>query len=240
LHHADTDQSYDLGSVTDLRRDGDWIVGMVEIPDGDIERFRSRGLSVVIDPDRQRLTKVTVTPTPRVRGASFSGEGSVLISFTGGEIMPDEIVGTEAAASGAEEQIESIVVRILRKLGLIKTAEEAAEEADTEAVEAAEEQAEDDEVEKQMSAELRAERAARERLEFELATERIARAIGEAVSAGVPPVVAEAIVPVMHGRSEVQMSSGVKPAAEALRAVLDFHRGAVKTKPELAQRVDSV
>lgn len=96
LLHADTDQVFDTGEVdpSSLRREGRNLVGDLLMYPGDESRFKSRGLSAVIDFGANALRKLTVTPHPRYSAAAFSddesqADGSATATFTGGYLMPD-------------------------------------------------------------------------------------------------------------------------------------------------------
>jgi len=244
LHHADTDETFDLGNVpaASVRREGDWILGDVEVEDTDLPRFKSRGLSVKIDRATNAISKVTVTGSPRILGAGFSDDGGTdgdALEFSGGYLMDpkDQAEPTAEATSAAapaidEEAVGNIVTRTLRKLfgGNEPTAEpallsnDAIDRAVAKAMTTA--TAEFDAKLKTRDEEIK---ALREQ-SAEFSDARIATEVTAAIIQGVPPVIAENMIPLAFGRDEITFSDdkGVpqkRTAAEAAKLVLEFATG---------------
>lgn len=244
LHHADTDETFDLGSVPadSVRRDGDWIVGQVEVEQSDLPRFKQRGLSVVIDRATKAISKVTVTGRPRVAGAGFeqTTESDHLV-FDGGYLMDPkddqttsaEETSVETKPGLTEEAVGNIVTRTLRKLfGGEPAAEAAALSNDTATQAVADAVA-------AVKAEFAAELAKRDdeikalkEQSADFSDDRIATEISAAITRGVPPVIADNLVPLAFGRDEIAFTDAegkaqTRDVAAAAREVLAFAAGKV-------------
>lgn len=248
LHHADTDETLPMGGLVPgtLRREGEWLFGTIRLPEPIDTSLRHRGLSVVIDRTTKALRKITVTPRPRVPGAAFEADGSgdLLITFDGGEIMPDEITTTAAGGASAdgvltEEKAEGLVARVLRKL-LGGEQAEAPPQFDTSEIEArltAEFEKRLAEREAKFNDALAAQAKERDKARADSIGQRIA----DEVSRGVPPAIANLAVPFAQGATEAKFADdkGEEQTADAAsfaNTVLEHFRGVVNFTSGLPHR----
>lgn len=249
LHHADTDETFDLGSVPaeTVRRDGDWIVGQVEVEESDLPRFKKRGLSVVIDRATQAISKVTVTGRPRVAGAGFeqTTESDPLV-FDGGYLMDPkddqtpsaEATSVETQPGLTEEAAEGLFRKLLRKLAggdepAAALSNDAVTKAVAEAVTAV--KAEFDTKLAARDAEI----AALREQSAAFSDDRIATEVSAAIVRGVPPVIAENLIPLAFGRDDVAFTDDkgaaqTRSVAEAAKLVLEFAGGKIPQGGKLA------
>ena len=58
-----------------IKRVGDWIHGIIQLPQQIDAALKNRKLSVVLDKITKAIKKVAVVPNPRVAGAEFSADG---------------------------------------------------------------------------------------------------------------------------------------------------------------------
>lgn len=247
LHHADTDESFDLGSVPadSVRRVGDWIVGDVEVEQSDVDggRFKKRGLSVVIDRATQAISKVTVTGRPRVAGAGFEqGTESDAWVFDGGYLMdPKDEKGQGAAGEPTVEPTPALSEEDRGLLAWLKNLRSGFKPADAQPAALS-----NDDVAQAVAAvkaELKAEfdaelakrddeiKALREQ-SASFSDDRIATEISAAITRGVPPVIADNLIPLAFGRDEIAFTDAegkaqTRTAAEAAKLVLEFAGGKI-------------
>lgn len=242
LHHADTDETFDLGKVPPdtIRREGDWIVGDVEVEQSDIDggRFKKRGLSVVIDRATKAISKVTVTGRPRVAGAGFEQQTeSGAWVFDGGYLMdPKDEKGQGAAEEPTVEPTPALSEEDRGLLAWLKNLRNGFKPADAQPA-ALSNDALDAAIAKAVTAataEFDTKLAARDaeikalkEQSAEFGDERIATEVTRAIMGGVPPVIAEQLVPLAFGRTEIAFTDGegkpqTRTVAEAAGQVLAF------------------
>jgi len=119
----------ELGEVLPetLRRAGDWILGRVRLPLVVFNGLKTKGLSVRINRLSNRISDLSLTPTPRVVGAALmSRESDDHIVFTGGSLMPEDVetTVTPTEPDNTQAPVEPVVdeqaergLGILRRIG---------------------------------------------------------------------------------------------------------------------------
>ncbi len=248
LHHADTDETFDLGSVDpqSIRREGEWVVGDLLLHDADLPRFKQRGLSAVIDRATNAIRKLTVTGRPRVVGAEF-GEGSAQLpdpaaddaeTITleiGGNLMADEPqTPTPEPEATSDIRVEGIVKRTLAALFHRDPDPEpkAAQAPDLDALRA--------EFDAKLAASEerhKAELAEAKGQVAEFAADRVKGAVAEAIRAGVPPYIADRLVPLANGADVAQFSEGGQEVTADARQVaadlLSYFSGSLPMSPRM-------
>jgi len=213
IEHGPTERVLKFGQLVagSLHRDGEWLMGAVDIDSEIDQRLLSRGLSVQLNRATGAITKLAVTATPRVVGAAFSDgdtdDDPETIVFAGGELMGQEETTVQtggAETSGVDEKVPGWFANFAARF---KTDPEAAvsEEVTFGA---------DDvrRIAEEAAATASAETEKRLRAEFAdkltpLNSDRVSNRIAAEVAAGVPRFTADRLVPFTCGAETVSFSN---------------------------------